>query len=130
MVEKGKMSTYLNTQIKAGDTLQVMPPMGKFIVDIDPSKTKNYVLFGGGSGITPLMGIAKEVLHKETNSNVTLVYANRNPDSVIFKQALADMEMEGKFMWWVSCTTANVIPGCRAITLRERSLLPRCLALG
>jgi ring-1,2-phenylacetyl-CoA epoxidase subunit PaaE len=69
-----------------------MPPMGKFIVDIDPSKAKTYVLFGGGSGITPLMGIAKEVLHKETNSNVTLVYANRNPDSVIFKQVLADME--------------------------------------
>jgi len=92
MVEKGKMSTYLNTQIKEGDTLQVMPPMGKFIVDIDSSKAKNYVLFGGGSGITPLMGIAKEVLHKENNSNVTLVYANRNPDSVIFKQVLADME--------------------------------------
>jgi ring-1,2-phenylacetyl-CoA epoxidase subunit PaaE len=69
-----------------------MPPMGKFVVNSDPSKANNFVLFGGGSGITPLMGISKQVLNTEQNSNVTLVYANRNPDSVIFKQVLADME--------------------------------------
>ncbi len=92
LVENGKMSTHFNTVVKEGDTLQVMPPMGKFVVNSDPSKANNYVLFGGGSGITPLMGISKQVLTTEQNSNVTLVYANRNPDSVIFKQVLADME--------------------------------------
>ena len=92
LVENGKMSTFFNTSVKEGDTLQVMPPMGKFVVNSDPSKANNFVLFGGGSGITPLMGISKQVLNTEQNSNVTLVYANRNPDSVIFKQVLADME--------------------------------------
>lgn len=99
MVENGKMSTFFNQNVKEGDTLQVMPPMGKFVVDSDPNKANQYVLFGGGSGITPLMGIAKQVLNTETNGQVTLVYANRNPESVIFKQLLTDMEKQfsGRF---------------------------------
>ena len=91
-VDGGKMSNYLNADLKEGDVMQVMPPMGKFTVVPDASKSVHYVLFGGGSGITPVLGIAKAVLADEPNSKVTLVYANRNPDSVIFKQVLTDME--------------------------------------
>jgi ring-1,2-phenylacetyl-CoA epoxidase subunit PaaE len=91
-VDGGKMSNYLNSEIKEGDVMAVMPPMGKFTVVPDASRSAHYVLFGGGSGITPVLGIAKAVLADEPNSKVTLVYANRNPDSVIFKQVLADME--------------------------------------
>jgi ring-1,2-phenylacetyl-CoA epoxidase subunit PaaE len=91
-VDGGKMSNYLNAEIKEGDVMAVMPPMGKFTVVPDASRSAHYVLFGGGSGITPVLGIAKAVLADEPNSKVTLVYANRNPDSVIFKQVLADME--------------------------------------
>jgi ring-1,2-phenylacetyl-CoA epoxidase subunit PaaE len=79
--------------------LQVMAPMGKFTVIPDAAKSTHYVLFAGGSGITPMMGISKAVLMHEAGSKVTLVYANRNADSVIFKQALADMEKQhsGRF---------------------------------
>lgn len=91
-VDGGKMSNYLNADLKVGDVMQVMPPMGKFTVIPKAERSVHYVLFGGGSGITPVLGIAKAVLANETNSKVTLVYANRNPDSVIFKQVLADME--------------------------------------
>ena len=91
-VDMGKMSTYMNSVLKEGDVMQVMPPMGKFTLVPDASKSQHYVLFGGGSGITPVLGIAKAVLAAEPNSQVTLVYANRNPDSVIFKQVLTDME--------------------------------------
>ena len=78
------MSTYLNTQAKVGDYIDVMAPNGKFIAEINPSAQKHYVLFGGGSGITPLRSILKSVLTQEPNSRVTLIYANRNPESVIF----------------------------------------------
>lgn len=98
-VEGGMMSNYLNAEIKEGAVMSVMPPMGNFTVLPDASRSAHYVLFAGGSGITPILGIAKAVLKDEPNSNVTLVYANRNPDSVIFKQALVDMEKEsnGRF---------------------------------
>jgi ring-1,2-phenylacetyl-CoA epoxidase subunit PaaE len=46
------------------------------------------VLFGGGSGITPLMSILKSVLVKEPKSKVTLFYGNRNEESIIFKDTL------------------------------------------
>lgn len=83
-VDGGKMSTYLNNKAKEGDFIDVMAPNGKFIAEIDPSSQKHYVLFGGGSGITPLRSILKSVLTQEPNSKVTLIYANRNPESVIF----------------------------------------------
>jgi ring-1,2-phenylacetyl-CoA epoxidase subunit PaaE len=107
-VEGGKMSTYLNQNISEGDTLLVMPPMGKFVVDLSSTNSKHYVLFGGGSGITPLMGIAKAVLNQEPNSKVTLVYANKNPDSVIFKDSLAKLESgnSGRFKALHSYDTA------------------------
>ena len=82
----------MNAHLKEGDVIQTMPPMGKFTTIPDANRSQHYVLFGGGSGITPVLGIAKAILADEPNSQVTLVYANRNPDSVIFKQVLIDME--------------------------------------
>lgn len=91
-VEGGKMSNFFNTTLKVGDTVQVMPPMGNFTLVPDSNRKQHYVLFGGGSGITPVMGIAKAVLQDEAESKVTLVYANRDPESVIFKETLKSME--------------------------------------
>lgn len=91
-VEDGRMSGYLNSSVKAGDVLEIMPPMGKFILNPNPSAANNYLLFGGGSGITPLISIAKTALKMEPNSKCYLVYANRNEDSVIFKAELDALE--------------------------------------
>ncbi len=94
-VEGGKMSNFFNTDVKEGSVLQVMPPMGKFTVEPNASLSRNFVLFAGGSGITPVLGIAKAILNDEPNSKVSLIYANRDPESVIFKALLK--EMESKF---------------------------------
>ncbi len=93
-VDGGRMSNFMNDQLKEGSTIEVMPPMGKFTMTPDANRGTHYVLFGGGSGITPVLGIAKAVLADEPKSQVTLVYANRNPDTVIFKSLLADMEKQ------------------------------------
>ena len=91
-VEGGKMSTYLNTEVKQGDVIEVMPPLGKFTANIDAANSKHYVLIGGGSGITPLMAILKSVLTQEPNSKVTLVYANRDMESIIFGDAINELQ--------------------------------------
>ena len=93
-VDGGRMSNYFNSNLNVGDTLQAMPPIGNFTVVPNSESQKHYVLFGGGSGITPVMGIAKAVLSEEPNSKVALVYANRDPESVIFKNKLKEMESE------------------------------------
>lgn len=87
-VPGGKMSSYMNQHLKEGDLLDVMPPMGKFTVEPEAKRQRHYFLFGGGSGITPLKSILLSVLSQEPLSKITLVYANRNEDSVIFRQEL------------------------------------------
>jgi len=93
-VEQGKMSTFLNDTAKAGDSLMVLPPNGKFVVNINPDANNHYVLFGGGSGITPLMSIIKSVLTQEPGSRVTLIYANKSKDDVIFNKTIDQMAKE------------------------------------
>lgn len=87
-VPNGKMSTFLNHHLKIGDVIEVMPPSGKFYTELNSSNQKKYVLFAGGSGITPMMSIIKSTLFIEKQSEIILFYANRETDNVIFKNEL------------------------------------------
>jgi ring-1,2-phenylacetyl-CoA epoxidase subunit PaaE len=70
--------------VAVGDVIEVMPPMGDFLIDWDKITEKtNIVLWGAGSGITPLMSIAKFLLAQHLN-HVTLVYGNRDFENAIF----------------------------------------------
>jgi ring-1,2-phenylacetyl-CoA epoxidase subunit PaaE len=93
-VEGGRVSNYLRDHLKPGDELQVLPPMGNFKVELNASNRNNYVLIGGGSGITPLMSILKSVLQEEPNSIVTLWYCNRDKESVIFRDQLEQLRQQ------------------------------------
>lgn len=91
-VEGGIFSTYANEQLQKGDTLEVMPPLGKFFTELDPEQSKKYVGFASGSGITPLLSIIKTTLRTEPKSEFTLVYGNRNRHSIIFKEELEGLK--------------------------------------
>ena len=87
-VDGGIFSSYANEQLKPGDTLELMPPMGHFTLSINPSNKKNYVAFAAGSGITPLLSIIKTALATEPLSSFTLIYGNRSRSSIIFKEEI------------------------------------------
>lgn len=91
-VEGGLVSNYLNDNLKAGDVIEVMEPMGTFTTEFNSENKRHILMFGGGSGITPLISIIKSTLAKEPNSILTLVYCNRNIDSVIFKSQLEKLQ--------------------------------------
>jgi ring-1,2-phenylacetyl-CoA epoxidase subunit PaaE len=91
-VEGGKMSTYANTVLKAGDMVDVMTPMGSFHSKLDAKQNKKYILFAGGSGITPMLSHIKSILNQEPNSKITLVYANKNVASTIFHHDIKALE--------------------------------------
>jgi ring-1,2-phenylacetyl-CoA epoxidase subunit PaaE len=93
-VVNGLVSNFICDQMKAGDTIEVMRPMGVFTFTPDYHLKRNIVLIGAGSGITPLMSILKTVLSEEPQSNVMLVYGNRNEDSIIFKKNLEALKAE------------------------------------
>lgn len=90
-VDGGVFSSFMNDDAFEGQVMQIMPPMGKFVVNLDANNKNHYVLFAGGSGITPIMSIMKSVIDKEPNSKLSLIYCNRDIESVIFKQQLEDM---------------------------------------
>jgi 3-ketosteroid 9alpha-monooxygenase subunit B len=91
-VDGGRISNWINDEVKTGDRIEVMPPAGLFYLNDD---TNDVVLFGGGSGITPVISILKSAL-KTTDRPVKLIYANRDEASVIFKQELAELEQQHK----------------------------------
>ena len=83
-VPGGIGSNWVCDTLKAGDTLEVLPPAGIFCpksLDVD------FLLFAGGSGITPVMSILKACLH-QGRGRVFLFYANRDEQSVIFRDEL------------------------------------------
>lgn len=88
-IEDGRFSSFAQT-LKQGDRIEVMPPQGRFTAQIGGSH--DYLLLAAGSGITPCLSIAKSVLAGEPDSTVTLLYANRNSSSVMFRDDLNDLK--------------------------------------
>jgi ring-1,2-phenylacetyl-CoA epoxidase subunit PaaE len=91
-VEGGKFSTYANKKLKKGDTLEVAPPDGRFNTLLNFNNKKHYVLIAAGSGITPILSILKSVLKEEPQSEVTLIYGNKNAASVIFREEIEGLK--------------------------------------
>jgi ring-1,2-phenylacetyl-CoA epoxidase subunit PaaE len=87
-VNGGTFSTYANENMQPGETIDVMPPVGAFYTELDPSQKKNYVAFAAGSGITPIVSIIKTTLAVEPQSSFTLVFGNRSKSSIIFREEL------------------------------------------
>lgn len=91
-VDGGLFSSFANASLKKGDVLDVMPPVGKFYVELNPAHKKNYLAFAAGSGITPLLSIIKTTLRTEPGSSFTLVYGNKSRSSIIFFEELEGLK--------------------------------------
>ncbi|MBB6461454.1 ferredoxin--NADP reductase [Flammeovirga kamogawensis] len=91
-IEGGLVSNYLNDNVKNGDALEVSEPLGQFTFEPDKEVSRNLIFWGAGSGITPLFSMIKSALFFENSSKVTLVYGNRNEDSIIFKEQLEELK--------------------------------------
>lgn len=91
-VNGGRFSNWLHTHLKAGDTIECLPPQGRFFAPLDPSQARHYLGVAGGSGITPILSIMKTVLAREPRSRFTLIYGNRRGASTMFKEELEDLK--------------------------------------
>jgi 3-ketosteroid 9alpha-monooxygenase subunit B len=86
-VKEGVGSNWINDTLKPGDLLDCLPPAGAFT---PKSLDEDFLLFAGGSGITPVLSILKSALAAGTG-NVVLVYANQHEDAVIFAGELRQL---------------------------------------
>ncbi len=93
-VKSGLVSNHINDHLKPGDQVDVMPPFGGFCLDPSPQSRRTYYFFGAGSGITPLFAMARSVLMGEPYSKAYLLYGNKNSKSIIFRDALNELQAE------------------------------------
>jgi len=87
-VPDGRFSTLANERLAPGMQLDVMTPGGRFTTDIDADNARSYVAFAAGSGITPIMALARSLLAREPGSTFTLFYGNRTSAGIIFRENL------------------------------------------
>ncbi len=93
-VKDGLMSNYLVDQVAEIRELEIEGPYGSFIPLKSSYQCKDVVLLSGGSGITPLLSMAKSLLSTSAEVQVTLIYANRNWSDVIFATALEALSLQ------------------------------------
>lgn len=84
----GQFSEYAANELRVGDELDVMPPNGQFHANLDKDNSKFYLGFAAGSGITPVLSIAKSVLSNEPASRFALFYGNRKQRTTMFIEDL------------------------------------------
>src|SRR3981081_3273340 len=95
-VDGGAFSSWAADELKAGDQLDVMTPTGRLGIAQRPDQARIYVGFAAGSGITPILSIAKGVLAREPHSRFFLFYGNRSTSGMMFLEALE--ELKDRFM--------------------------------
>ncbi len=105
-VDNGGFSDYANTKLSVGDVLEVMPPEGRFV--FRPSGgTENVAAFAAGSGITPIMSIAKTVLDSNDNNTFVLVYGNKSYEETMFYTDLVKLQLDYSNRFFVYFTNSQ-----------------------
>ncbi|MDG4827948.1 phenylacetate-CoA oxygenase/reductase subunit PaaK [Solwaraspora sp. WMMD1047] len=91
-VPGGAFSGFALRELRPGDMVDVLPPLGHFTSDFDPARGRHYGAVVAGSGITPVLGLVATALAVEPASSATIVYGNRTAASVMFADELADLK--------------------------------------
>ncbi len=113
---KGDVSHYFFNDAKPGDSIESLLPVGDFTFRPHAHSAKNYVMVAGGSGITPLFSMIQQILRREEQSRVTLLYANKTETTTIFKEELQRLAEQ-----YPQFTYVEYISGKKRISKEELS---------
>lgn len=94
-IPNGKVSNYLVSDLKVGDRLTIDFPQGNFTMN---GNAKNWVAFAAGSGITPILSMAKSL--GNSHSKMNLYYSNSTPDTALFLNELAAIQEVDLFLYY------------------------------
>ncbi len=135
-VAGGQFSTWANDTLAAGQSLEVLPPAGRFILPEGGGAPRHLLALAAGSGITPIIAIVKHALEREPDTRVTLIYGNRTPQTILFGQELEDLKDRhlGRFVLLhaLSRSDENGAPLLEGRITGEKvkELVPKLLPLG
>ncbi|MEU3224582.1 2Fe-2S iron-sulfur cluster-binding protein [Streptomyces sp. NPDC006976] len=89
LVDGGAFSTYALKELLVGDTIEAMPPMGRFVLE---PRAGQFAAIVGGSGITPVLSIAATLLAREPDARFCLIRSDRTAASTMFLDEVADLK--------------------------------------
>ncbi|GGY10241.1 2Fe-2S iron-sulfur cluster-binding protein [Streptomyces hiroshimensis] len=89
LVDGGEFSTYALKELAAGDTVEVMAPAGRFVLE---PRAGHFAAIVGGSGITPVLSIASTLLAREPEARFCLIRSDRTTASTMFLEEVADLK--------------------------------------
>jgi ring-1,2-phenylacetyl-CoA epoxidase subunit PaaE len=92
LVEGGAFSGFALRELRAGHTVEVLPPLGHFTTALDPARERHYAAVVAGSGITPVLSLVATALSVEPTSRFTVLYGNRTAATVMFAEELGDLK--------------------------------------
>lgn len=107
-VDRGGFSDYAHSKLGVGDSLEVMPPEGRFILK-SSGTTKNVAAFAAGSGITPIMSIARTVLENNKNNKFVLVYGNKSYEETMFYTDLVKLQLDYANRFFIYFTNSQAM---------------------
>lgn len=87
----GRVSKFLVRRLKVGDVFSVEDPQGEFVLPINHPYDKRYVMVAAGSGIAPVFALIKDILAKNPEADILLLYSNRSSDDAIYRKSLDHM---------------------------------------
>lgn len=87
----GMFSQWAHMLLRAGDSIDVLPPDGHFVYVPQGNSARHILLLAAGSGITPVFSILKTALETEADSRVTLVFGNSRVKDIIFREQIEDL---------------------------------------
>ncbi len=120
-VESGVFSNYATQQLQVGDVLEVAVPEGKFVLENKDAK----VIAGiaAGSGITPIISLAKDILESATDTTFILVYGNKTVDDTIYYKEIEALKNKFTGRFFVHYTFTKVHPEGTLFGRIERSTI-------
>jgi ring-1,2-phenylacetyl-CoA epoxidase subunit PaaE len=100
-VNNGEVSRWLLDNTRPGSILRSLAPAGKFTIETQKDEQRDFIFIAAGNGITPVFSLIKKVLHEEQLSTVTLIFQNRDENSIIFDQQLEHFQkiFSRQFHW-------------------------------
>jgi ferredoxin-NADP reductase len=93
-LDDGEVSPYLVDDAREGDAFEVRGPIGGYFV-WEPDDPARVLLVAGGSGVVPLMAMARSRAQAGANAPMRLLYSSRSFDEVIYREELESLEGNG-----------------------------------
>ena len=93
-LEDGEVSPYLVDEAREGDAFEVRGPIGGYFV-WEPDDPAPVLLVAGGSGVVPLMSMARDRVREGSSTPMRLLFSSRTLEDVIYRQELEALAGNG-----------------------------------